>query len=131
MVWPTYELTCITGNAAVQHPAVILFATQAEQIHIIGVGNVGATGALAPAMLKPRGRKYVFAPAIICQVYLLVDSQSSISLYSFKILNLNLIMYCQRGISYTNYVRHANALHCTPRGPNTQFSVAGLQDSSH
>ena len=47
----------------------------------IGVGTAGATGALAPAMLKPRGRKY-----------LLVDSQRSISLYSFKILNLNLIM---------------------------------------
>jgi len=29
-----------------------------------GVGTAGATGALAPAKLKPRGRKYVFAPAI-------------------------------------------------------------------
>jgi len=42
----------------------------------IGVGTAGATGALAPAMLKPRGRKYLLAPAIICQVYLLVDSHS-------------------------------------------------------
>jgi len=47
----------------------------------IGVGTAGAAGALAPSMLKPRGRKYLFAPAIICQVYLLVDSQMSISLY--------------------------------------------------
>jgi len=36
---------------------------------IIGVGTAGATGALVPALLKPRGRKYLFAPAIICQVY--------------------------------------------------------------
>jgi len=59
----------------------------------IGVGTAGATWALAPAMLKPRGRKYLFAPAIICPVYLLVDSQSSlpISHYSCKILNLNVI----------------------------------------
>ena len=74
--------------------------------------NRGSTGALAPAMLKRRGRKYLFAPAIICQVlernqsinqyYLLVDSQSSLSLYAFKILNLNLIrpMYSQLGIWY-------------------------------
>jgi len=60
--------------------------------------NRRATGALVPAMLKPRGRKYLSAPAIICQVYLLVDSQSSISLHSFKILNLNLIMYSKLGI---------------------------------
>ena len=30
-----------------------------------GVGTARATGALAPAMLKPRGRKCLFAPAII------------------------------------------------------------------
>jgi len=41
-----------------------------------GVGTTGAMGALASAMLKPRGRKYLFAPAIICQVYQLVDSQT-------------------------------------------------------
>ena len=40
-----------------------------------------ARGSLAPAMLKPRGRKYLFAPAIICQVYQLVDSQTSVSLF--------------------------------------------------
>jgi len=40
----------------------------------IGVGTAGATGALDPAMLKPRGRKYLLSPTIICQVYLLVDS---------------------------------------------------------
>ena len=27
-----------------------------------GVGTAGATGALTPAMLKPRGREYLFAP---------------------------------------------------------------------
>ena len=64
----------------------------------IGVGTTGAMGALAPTMLKPRGRKYLFAPAIICQVYLLVDSQSLRSLYSFKIFILNLIMYSQLSI---------------------------------
>ena len=58
------------------------------ELTTIGVGTAGATGALAPAMVKPRGRKYLFAPAIICKVYLLVDSQSCISLYSFKIFNL-------------------------------------------
>ena len=58
----------------------------------IGVGTAGATGALAPRNAEAAGRKYLFAPAIICQVYLLVDSQSYISLYSFKILNFNLIM---------------------------------------
>jgi len=34
--------------------------------HVKGIGTAGATGALPP-MLKPRGRKYLFAPAIICQ----------------------------------------------------------------
>jgi len=36
-----------------------------------GVGTAGATGALVPAMLKLRGRKYLFAPSIISQFYLL------------------------------------------------------------
>ena len=45
------------------------------------VGTAGATEALVPAMLKPRGRKSLFAPAIICQVYLLVDSQTCKSLF--------------------------------------------------
>ena len=45
----------------------------------------GQWGALAPAMLKPWGRKCLIAPAIICQVYQLVDSQTSISLYSFSL----------------------------------------------
>jgi len=48
-----------------------------------GVGTAGATGTLAPAMLKPRGRKYLFALAITYQVYQLVDSQTSISLSSW------------------------------------------------
>jgi len=51
-----------------------------------GVGNARLRSA------KPRRPKYLFASAIISQVYLLVDSQTSISLYSFKTLNLNLII---------------------------------------
>jgi len=62
--------------------------------NVAGLRTIG----VRTAMLNPRGRKYLFAPAIICQVYLLVDSQSSISLYSFKICNLNLIMCSQLGI---------------------------------
>jgi len=46
-------------------------------VHCKGVGTAGATGALAPAILKLRGQKYLFAPAIICQVYQLVDSETS------------------------------------------------------
>jgi len=48
-----------------------------HQVQFKGVGTAGATGALAPTMLKRggRGRKYLIAPAIICQVYQLVDSQ--------------------------------------------------------
>ena len=34
-----------------------------------GVGTAGATGALAPAMLKPRGREYLFAPAIFSHIF--------------------------------------------------------------
>jgi len=33
-----------------------------------GVETSGATGALAPAMLKPRGREYLFAPAIFSHI---------------------------------------------------------------
>jgi len=62
--------------------------THSRHISVKGVGTAGATGALAPAMLKLRGRKYLFAPAIICQVYQLVDSPTSKSLYSFKILKM-------------------------------------------
>jgi len=39
--------------------------------------------------------KYLFAPAIICQVYQLVDSQTFISLYSFKILMRSSFVYCK------------------------------------
>jgi len=53
-------------------------------IQPIGVGTAGAMGALTSAVLKPRGRKYLFAPAVICKDYVLVDSQSSISLCSLK-----------------------------------------------
>ena len=31
--------------------------------------QAGATGALAPAMLKPRGREYLFAPAIFSHIF--------------------------------------------------------------
>ena len=56
---PPYPATCVN------HPGIT---------GLKGVGTAGATEALAAAMLKPRGRKYLFAPAIICQVYQLVDS---------------------------------------------------------
>ena len=62
----------------------------------IGVGTRGQRGArLRNAEIA--GRKYLFALALVCQVYLLVDSQIYISICSFKILNLikNLIMYSQ------------------------------------
>jgi len=36
-----------------------------------GVGTAGATGTLAPAMLKPQGQNYLFG-STICQVYHLV-----------------------------------------------------------
>jgi len=39
-----------------------------------GIGTAGATGALAP---ETAGAKVSFRPAIICQVYQLVDSQTS------------------------------------------------------
>jgi len=34
-----------------------------------GVGTAGATGARAPAMLKPRGREYLIAPAIFSHIF--------------------------------------------------------------
>ena len=34
-----------------------------------GVGTAGATGPLASAMLKPRGREYLFAPAIFPHIF--------------------------------------------------------------
>ena len=34
-----------------------------------GVGTAGAAGALAPAMLKPRGREYLIAPAIFSHIF--------------------------------------------------------------
>jgi len=34
-----------------------------------GVGTAGATEALAPAMLKPRGREYLFAPAVFSHMF--------------------------------------------------------------
>ena len=45
-------------------------------------------------MLKPRGRKYLFAPAIICQVYLLGDSAPANHLVLLIYLSkLNVCMY--------------------------------------
>jgi len=34
-----------------------------------GVGTAGVMGALAPAMLKPRGREYLFAPEIFSHIF--------------------------------------------------------------
>ena len=34
-----------------------------------GVGTAGATAALAPAMLKPQGREYLFVPAIFSHIF--------------------------------------------------------------
>jgi len=61
-----------------------------------GVGTAEATGALAPAMLKPRGRKYLspHGPTIICQVYQLVSRQTSKSIYSFKIIVRSSFVHC-------------------------------------
>jgi len=49
--------------------------------HVNGVGTVGATWALAPGTLKPRGQQYLFTHAITCQVYQLVASQTSIYIH--------------------------------------------------
>ena len=57
--------------------------------------NRGGNGGARPRNAETSEAKVSFRPAMICQVYLLVDSQS---LYFFKILNLNLIMYSQLGI---------------------------------
>ena len=77
-----------------------------------GVGTAGAMGALAPAMLKPRGRKFLFSPAIIWQVHHLVDSQTSISLYSFKILmrivHLYIVSFTVRSLIFNT--RHTELL---------------------
>ena len=63
-------------------------------------------------MLKLRGRKYLSPPpAIICQVYLLFDSQSYISFYSFKALNLNLSMNSLYGYIFLNEL--CEACECT------------------
>jgi len=75
---------------------------------IKGVGIAGATGALAPAMLKPRGWKYLFAPAIICQVYQLVDRQTSKSLYSFKTLMRSLFVYRLSIFVKMDYINNLN-----------------------
>jgi len=48
------------------HPVQrLLYATTVVGCVRKGVGTAGATGALAPAVVKPRRRKYLFAPAII------------------------------------------------------------------
>jgi len=83
-------------------------------------------------MLKPRGRKYLFAPAIICQVCLLVDSQSYIGLYSFKILNLNVIrpMHSQLSIFLNELWEECKCinLYTYIGGLHTQFCITGLQE---
>ena len=58
--------------------------------------NRGWNGGDRPRMLKTRGQNYLFAPPppIICQVYQLVASQTSISLYSFIILIRCSFVYC-------------------------------------
>jgi len=52
----------------------MLLSSCSARVHPTGVGTAGATGAFAPAMPKPRGRKYLFAPAIICKVYLVAEN---------------------------------------------------------
>ena len=75
-------------------------------------------------MLKPRGRKYLFAPAINCQVYLLVDSLTSISLCSFKNpwaqFTCTCIMCALKFIKSYAY-----------RPTYTQFCIAGLREIAH
>jgi len=50
----------LTRTQRSQHEAII---------GVRGVGMAGATGALAPAMLKPRGLEYLFAPAIFSHTH--------------------------------------------------------------
>jgi len=66
--------------------ALVLSATTNQRRTSLpkGVGTVGTTGVVAPAMLK----------VSFCQVYQLVDSQTSVSLYSFKILMRSSFVYC-------------------------------------
>ena len=53
-----------------------------------GVGTAGATGALAPAMLKPQGREYLIAHAIFSHIFaccsLNFHSLSLCCLYTIK-----------------------------------------------
>ena len=51
--------------------------------------NRGGNGGACPRNVETAGRKYLFAPAIICHVCQLVDGQTSKSLYSFNILMRN------------------------------------------
>ena len=47
-------------------------------------------------MLEPRGRKYRFAPAIICQVYQLVDSPGCLQLLEILEFNWSSWKFCVR-----------------------------------
>jgi len=60
--------------------------------------NREGNGGARPAMLKPRGRKYLFAPAIICRVYQLLDSQNfySVHLKSLCVVHLYIVLQCAR-----------------------------------
>jgi len=126
---PSQEFTKLWAQTTWRRNHQIMWNTLQTHnlISAIGVGTVGATGALAPAMQKPWGRKYLFAPAIIYQVYLLVDSQTSISLYSFKILNLNLIKFRVFSTGYMFLNELCEAYNCLNHTPIHR----GLQESSH
>ena len=52
-----------------------------------GVGTAGATGALAPAMLKPRGRECPFAPAIFSHIF----ARCSLNFHSLSLCCLHTI----------------------------------------
>jgi len=66
----THKVTMAVTSLMSQrfYPARRLVSTT-NSLYSKGVGMAGATGALAPAMLKPRGRGYFFAPAILSQIF--------------------------------------------------------------
>ena len=62
-----------------------------------GVGTAGATGALAPAMLKPRGREFLFAAAILSRIC----ARCSLNFHSLSLCCLHTINKQKNaGLSY-------------------------------
>ena len=92
-----------------------------------GVGTAGATGTLAPAMWKPRGREYLIAPAIFSHIF----ACCSLNFHSLSLCCLHIIKTSHSVGTTGRILRNKFTKHTSPARISINKNSANARAYSH